>query len=228
MSALIFPSSSPIHQWLQLFPSYQRSTTLHCLSQTGLKKKKKESCKYLNNRLCELDGLPPVPRDLIFAPNFLASTAHPRTRPPKETAAVPCTVALCVWDAAEIINYWVSASEFSWLPSTCLPNFSFWDMVFQPLHRLSLADLSVTSGPKPSWRAASVITSHSFGFTHPFHKGSGKKDHCSPEHGGAGKETRHRQQHLATLWLRARTRSYELETWNVPFHLVKAYSTTNR
>ena len=51
-------------------------------------------------------------------------------------------------------------------------------------------------------------------FLHPFHKVSGKKDHCFLEKGPVGKERRCRQQHLATPWLGARTRSSEIDTSN--------------
>lgn len=211
VSALIFPSSPPIHQWLQLFLLIRIYFTPLPISD-WIKKKKKESCKYLNNRLCELDGLPPVPRDLIFAPNFLSfHRTPPDPAPPKETIAVSPT-KLCVSEM-QLNNQLLG--ECIWVFPGCLPR------AFQT----SKSPGAGLQGPpsRPSQHpvchssqtseAASAVTSHSFASPILSTRGLERKTIVPPEKGGAGKETRHRQQHLATLWLRARTRSYELETW---------------
>lgn len=75
------------------------------------------------------------------------------------------------------------------------------------------ARTSLPLSPSPSPRQL-LPSPASLRFLHPFHKVSGKKDHCFLEKGPVGKERRCRQQHLATLWLGARTRSYEIDTSN--------------
>lgn len=142
----------------------------------------------------------------------LASTTHPPDpAPPKETIAVSPT-KLCVSEM-QLNNQLLG--ECIWVFPGCLPR------AFQT----SKSPGAGLQGPPPrpsqhpvchssqTSEAASAVTSHSFASPILSTRGLERKTIVPPEKGGAGKETRPRQQHLATLWLRARTRSYEIETW---------------
>lgn len=109
-----------------------------------------------------------------------------------------------------IINYWVGVSQFPWLPSTGLHNIKVYRSG-APGALLPDTRTSLPLSPRPRQLPPSPA---SLCFLHPFHKVSGKKDHCFLEKGPVGKERWCRQQHLATLWLGARTRSYEIDTSN--------------
>lgn len=167
VSALIFPSSPPIHQWLCLsFLSV--STSHHCPAQTGWKK---EFCKYPNNRLHGLDDfLPLVPWRLHLCPAF------PWLPPPKAAKGNNSCQSLpssafprCSW----IINYWVSVSEFPWLPSTYLHNIKAYRSSGQGPPRRP--HLPATHSESLRQLLPSLA---SFRFIHPFLKVSGKKNHC--------------------------------------------------
>lgn len=217
MSALIFPSSPHIHQWLHLFLLIRiYFTPLPISDWIYKKKKKKEACKYLNNRLCELDGfLPPVPWVLIFAPNFLGFHRPAPQRQQKETIAVSPTM-LCVSEM-QLNNQLLG--ECIWVFPGCLPR------AFQT----SKSPGAGLRGPPPrpshhpvchssqTSEAASAVTSHSFASPSLSTRCLERKTIVPPEKGGAGKEVRCRHQHLAILWLRERTRSYEIDTWKQVF-----------
>lgn len=141
------------------------------------------------------------PTGCIFAPHFLGF--HPRKAARGNNSCKPppsCVFLRCSW----IINYWVSVSEFPWLTSISLQNFKVSRSGSAgPPPRRSHQPVTHPKPPRQLLPSPATLC-----FTHPFLKVSGKKDHCSLEKKGPfGKERQCWQQHLATLWLGARTTS---------------------
>lgn len=150
-----FPPSSPLPQ-----PLLSDPVSYLCLSQTGCK----EVCKYINSWARWL---------LTSGPPKAASMPHislASTKCCKGNNGCQSQPSWAFLRHSWTINYWVSISEFPWLPSTCLKTSKLPRPSLRLFHPLAIQLESLRellSPPAPN------------DFLQTSHKVSGKKSNCS-------------------------------------------------